>query len=289
MNFIINKEELNLEGLQELTKKPELFAKDPVNFWQDPYISDHILYAHLDEDSDEGSRNYATIIKSVIWISDFLNLPAGSKLLDLGCGPGLYSEQFHGQGFEVTGIDFSANSIRYAREQAEASNWPIEYICQDYLSINYTEEFDVITLIYGDLCVLSNEDRSKLLKKVWKALKPGGHLICDVFTKNYFKKSNQKQSWYISLEEGFWKPEEHLLLQHHYKYKKDKVRLDKYTLIKKDGEMQTYHIWKQYFNPLRAEMMLKDHNFELKEKFSDLCGTPYTDKSEWIGMVAQKK
>lgn len=289
MNIITPNQDLNLEALQKLTCKPPLFAKDPINFWQDPYISDHILYAHLDEDSDEGSRKYATIMESVIWISEHLDQPQGSKLLDLGCGPGLYSEQFHGQGYDVTGIDFSENSIRHARETAEGSDFDITYKCQDYLKMNYTDKFDTITLIYGDLCVLSHDDRSRVLKKVWKALKPGGYLVCDVFTKHYFTTTDPEQSWYISLEEGFWKSDQHMVLQQHFKYPKDRVHLDKYTVIKKDGAMQTYHIWKHYFSPQRLTQTLEDHAFSNIELYSDLCGTPQKENSHWIGAIAQKK
>ena len=119
-----------------------------------------------------------------------MKLPENSKYLDLGCGPGLYSENFFGKGFDVTGIDFSENSINYAKEQAAVFGYPINYLCKDYLEIDYENEFDVVSLIYGDLCVLSHQDRDKLLKKVYKALQPDGYLIFDVFTKYYLKKRN---------------------------------------------------------------------------------------------------
>ena len=274
--------------LEKITKKPKLFAKDDGNFWQDSYISEHLLYAHLDDETDEGSRKYETIIQTVNWFCEYLKLPSGSKLLDLGCGPGLYSEAFHSQGFEVTGVDFSQSSIDYAKEQAEEYQYKINYICKNYLEIDFEQEFDVVTLIYGDLCVLSHKDRDLLLQKVRKALKPGGYLICDVFTKHYFETSEPNQSWYISKDEGFWSEKEHLLLQSHFKYKKDKVRLDKYTLIMKDGEVRTHHIWKHYFSLKRAIQMMKEHEFTVCDYWSNLQGKPYERLSPWIGMIVRK-
>lgn len=289
MNLITSNSELNLTGLRQLTRRPPLFAKDPINFWQDPYISDHILFAHLDEDTDQGSRKYSTIMESVLWIAKYLDLVEGSKLLDLGCGPGLYSEQFMGQGFEVTGMDFSENSINHARMTAQQNQWPIKYICSNYLEMEFKDEFDVITLIYGDLCVLSHHDRYTLLKKVRRALKPGGYLVCDVFTKNYFQEREPDKSWFISMEDGFWKPDQHVVLQQHFKYRKEKVRLDKYTVIQKDGTMHTYHIWKHYFSPARIQATLEDNGFTMQELFSDLCGTPLQAGSQWLGVVARKE
>jgi SAM-dependent methyltransferase len=288
MKLISKEGLLDFSLLEKITKKPKLFAKDDGNFWQDPYISEHLLYAHLDDETDQGSRKYESIIQAVNWLCQYMKLPEESKLLDLGCGPGLYSENFFGQGFDVTGIDFSQNSIDYATQQADECGYKIKYICQNYLEIDYENEFDVVTLIYGDLCVLSHADRDMLLKKVHKALKPGGYLICDVFTKFYFETREPDQSWYISEEEGFWAEEEHLLLQSHYKYKKEKVRLDKYTLIRKNGEMKTHHIWKHYFSLKRAKQMMESHGFTICDYWSNLRGRPYEENSPWIGMIVQK-
>jgi SAM-dependent methyltransferase len=279
---------LDFSLLEKITKKPQLFSKDDGNFWQDAYISEHLLNAHLDDESDQGSRKYQDILQSVLWLSKYLNLPEYSKLLDLGCGPGLYSENFYGQGFDVTGIDISQNSIDYASEQAAEFQYRIKYLCQNYLEIDYQNEFDVITLIYGDLCVLSHEDRNLLLRKVKKALKPGGYLIFDVFTKHYFDGKEAAQSWYISSEDGFWSEEEHLLLQSHFRYKKDKVRLDRYHLILKDGSIRTHNIWQHYFSLNRTISMMEKNGFLVKDYGSNLQGKPYQEKSPWIGMIAQK-
>lgn len=57
--------------------------------------------------------------------SDFANmavalaLPAGAKILDVGCGSGWLSEYFARLGYEVTGIDISDDLIRMARERVE--------------------------------------------------------------------------------------------------------------------------------------------------------------------------
>lgn len=288
MTLITPKGKLDLTQLEKATQKPKLFAKDDGNFWEDPYISEHLLNAHLDDESDQGSRKYNDILQSVMWLTQYLKLPEDSKLLDLGCGPGLYSENFYGQGYDVTGIDISPTSIEYAKEQADAFQYRIQYLCQDYLTIDYTEEFDVITLIYGDLCVLSHDDRNTLLQKVYKALKPDGFLIFDVFTKHYFSKEEPEQTWYVSGDDGFWSEEEHLLLQSHYKYKKDKVRLDKYTIVFNDGNMRTHHIWKHYFSLRRVTNMVEANGFTVKDHWSDLQGKPFEKGSSWIGMIVQK-
>ena len=52
----------------------------------------------------------------------------GKRILDIGCGGGILSEQLHKQGAKVTGIDSSSKSITIARQHAEEQNYNIKYI-----------------------------------------------------------------------------------------------------------------------------------------------------------------
>jgi 2-polyprenyl-3-methyl-5-hydroxy-6-metoxy-1,4-benzoquinol methylase len=91
-----------------------------------------MLKAHLDPTWDAASRNHAFIAKSVDWITQIAPPMQYMKLLDLGCGPGLYAERFNTKGYEVTGIDYSHRSLDYARNSALQNGSDITYIYQDY-------------------------------------------------------------------------------------------------------------------------------------------------------------
>lgn len=51
-----------------------------------------------------------------------------SQEIDLGCGPGLYTEKLTEKGHTVTGMDFSASSIRYAKESAARKKSNISHL-----------------------------------------------------------------------------------------------------------------------------------------------------------------
>lgn len=53
------------------------------------YIAKNMLAAHLDLNNDAASRNLKTIKKTIRWIET--KIPKKGRVLDLGCGPGLYS------------------------------------------------------------------------------------------------------------------------------------------------------------------------------------------------------
>ena len=54
-----------------------------------------MLEAHLNPDLDAASKNHQIISREAVWFKEKLNLRSGMKVLDLGCGPGLYCEKFY--------------------------------------------------------------------------------------------------------------------------------------------------------------------------------------------------
>ena len=112
--------------------------------WNDPYISKEMLKNHLDPNTDIASRKEETIKITVSFLINQYHLDNSSSICDFGCGPGLYTNLFEQHKLNVTGIDFSHNSIDYARKQ----NTNVNYIEANYLSVDTKETYDLITLIY---------------------------------------------------------------------------------------------------------------------------------------------
>ena len=84
--------------------RPEPFsAYTTPAFWDDPHVSGQMLVHHLDPVSDRASRPHAVIERSVRWLVPELGLRAGDRVLDLGCGPGLYAAALAREGIEVLG------------------------------------------------------------------------------------------------------------------------------------------------------------------------------------------
>ena len=96
-------------------------------------------------------------------------------MLDFGCGPGLYAEKFAKLGYQVTGVDFSARSIQYAKKSADDKGLTIDYHFANYLEVDLQKQFDFITLIYCDYGALSFDERRQLLAKVAAHLRTGGN------------------------------------------------------------------------------------------------------------------
>jgi len=248
-----------VKELLDCCQKPELYEPGTSVMWTDSHISEQLLDVHLNQQTDLASRRKSTIESTVNWI---LNQTAGSQMavLDLGCGPGLYSEILARKGHIVTGLDFSQNSISYAENQAEKKNLEINYVCKNYLELDYQKQFDLVILIFTDLGVLLPEDRNILLSTIHKSLKPDGIFIFDVLNDKKFEKKTSPKNWEAA-DSGFWKAEPYLALSESFSYPEQKVILSQHIIIDERSQIDVYRFWTHYFSNEQLKNLLYANNF----------------------------
>ncbi|MDD3244048.1 MAG: class I SAM-dependent methyltransferase [Eubacteriales bacterium] len=268
-----------MKGLYaKMFARPDLWQRSPEPFWDDAHISKGMLEAHLNPTLDAASRSKDTIRRSVDWIASIL--PQTSKILDLGCGPGLYCRQFSDLGFDVTGVDFSQRSIGYAKEHDPRTR----YIYQNYLEIDYTDAFDVIIMIYCDYAALTAAERQTLLSKVRSALRPNGIFLFDVFTDVHSKGISEKNVWSVHENGGFWSADPHIAFEAAYLYENGTVSLSRNLIVTESG-MKEYFIWDTSYNLQRLTEEVSAAGFEVKAAYDDVCGRAYTGNSETLCVI----
>lgn len=272
--------------LKKYTTRPKLYTPSTNKFWDDEHISKGMLEAHIDPNWHGATRKHEFLDKSVNWISEIAPSSRHKFLLDLGCGPGLYAERFNSTGYSVTGVDFSKRSIAYAKEQTLLNKSNIEYHYQNYLTIDYIEQFDVITLIYCDYAVLSITDRLTLLKKIYQALKPKGKFIFDVFTP--LMRKNVGRKWHYSEKGGFWSERSHICLESVYQYDdEDKTELVQSIVITEET-VHCYNIWDHFFTKEALISEIQPVGFKTFEFYGDIAGKEFSDSGETICGVFTK-
>ncbi len=282
-----------IEILNRIVKdhlNPPLFenGKTQEDFWDNEHISKMMLMAHLNPNWDAASRKPETIKATCNWILSTLGLEPGQKIMDLGCGPGLYATEFCDYGLEVVGVDYSKRSIDYARQQAGLKQQAIDYRYQNYLEIEDHGVYDVITLIYCDFGVLSQSSRTQLLQRIFRALKPGGYFVFDVWSTAYEELTAAYKNWVIHEKTGFWKSEPHLELIHKTYDQETAVSLKQHIIVQEQSEISVFNLWEQCYTPESIEALLIENGFDVVSVVSDLTGANYTPESKSIGIVAKK-
>ncbi|MBR4861248.1 MAG: class I SAM-dependent methyltransferase [Firmicutes bacterium] len=98
------------------------------------------------------------------------HIPAGGKILDLGCGSGRDSLAFLRKGYQVEAVDGSEELCRFA---AEYIGQPVR--CMDFEELDYEEEFDGVWACASLLHAPKSRIPS-ILSKIRRSLVPGGTL-----------------------------------------------------------------------------------------------------------------
>jgi len=246
-----------------------------------------MLEYHLNESIDASSRNKRFIERSVEWIVSRFEVDKNSELADFGCGPGLYTNMLAERGAIVTGIDFSENSLKYAKQIAAEKGLETNYILKNYLEFETADRFDLITMIMCDFCVLNPEQRKKILSKFHSLLKPGGAVLLDVYSLNTFIQREESATYELNQLNGFWSPADYYGFVNTFKYKKEKVILDKYTIIEASRKRVVYN-WLQCYSKDSIRSEFEENGFRADELYSDVAGQKFTSDSLEIAVVAQK-
>lgn len=181
--------------------------------WNDADFSQRMLENHLSQEHDWASRKLAVIERQVDWLCS--QLAPGAKVLDLGCGPGFYTQLLAKRGFCCTGVDFSPASIAYAQQQAQAAGLDIDYQLLDVRSYRPTKKFDFIMMTFGELNVFSAADAKSLLKDCANWLTPNGKLLVEVHSFDEVKRQGQAEPSWQRHSQGLFLDAPHLLLTEH--------------------------------------------------------------------------
>jgi SAM-dependent methyltransferase len=272
-----------LGQIQRYAAKPALFEPGEPHLWDDPHIAKSMLAAHLNPENDLASRRPRTIDKEVSHLISSGTLKRDDKLLDLGCGPGLYASRLCMYGLYVTGIDISENSLNYAMAQAASNGLNIDYRCTNFFNIDYADEFDAVLQTHGELATFSDEKMDELLRLIHRALKSGGLLVFDVTSA---APEPQENGWYIA-DGAFWRAGRHLVLEQSFTYPEASAHVDQYIVIDEQG-VTVYRTWVRHYTLKALRPVLEKAGFNIVSVWNDLAGTPYKDGGNWLAIVARK-
>lgn len=275
--------------LMEINARPACFSiYTAEELWTESHTAEQMLQYHLDKELPLASRQHTFIDQSTNWIAKHFNLANGKKVADFGCGPGLYALRLARTGATVTGIDFSANSLSYARQAAKQGGVEIDYQKANYLSFSSDVKYDLIVMIMCDFCALSPSQRATLLNVFKKHLSPQGRVLLDVYTLNSFKTREEASMYERRQLNGFWSSDDYFGFVNTFKYDEEKVVLDKYTIIEKQRNRLIYN-WLQYFDPDSLTNEVESSGFIIEEMYADVAGGSYCSESNEMAVVLRPK
>jgi SAM-dependent methyltransferase len=153
-------------------------------WFNSPYY--HILYNHRDE--VEANQFIDHLI-------GYLKPEKDSKLLDMACGRGRHAIYLSKHNFDVTGVDLSKESIRFA-SAFESEN--LHFFVHDMRNLLFTNYFDYVLNLFTSFGYFERvSENQRSIVNMARALKPGGKLILDFVNVEHILKlgsSNETKS-----------------------------------------------------------------------------------------------
>ena len=275
-------------ALESINRKPRPFSEYTAkDLWTDEHTSKQMLAFHLDGQIDVSSRRESFIDDSVNWLRDRFELSRGSRVIDFGCGPGLYTSRLARSGAEVSGVDFSSRSIEYARECARRDQLEVDYIEADYLEYQPAGFFDLITMIMCDFCALSPVQRARMLAKFSSLMTDRGRVILDVYSLKAFADKQEGLVCEKNQLNGFWSAQPYFGFVASFKYDDEKVSLDRYTIVEEGRQREIYN-WLQYFTPDALEREAREAGLTIDELYGDVAGSPYAADAAEFAVVLKR-
>lgn len=108
---------------------------------------------------------------------DLINVEKNQKILDLGCGTGVLTNELAKKGATVIGTDLSEDMI----EQANANYPSMNFQVEDAINLPFENVFDTV---FSNAVFHWIPNQEKLLHSVYTSLKENGILICEFGAKN---------------------------------------------------------------------------------------------------------
>jgi SAM-dependent methyltransferase len=209
---------------------------------------------------------------------EVLNLPQGSRILDLGCGPGRHSVELARRGYQVTGVDFSAGMLAEAQKAAQSAGVKVEWIHCDATQFKAQMPFDAaICMLEAAFGFMTPKDDPtqhdlSILRNVNAALKPGARFLLGA--SNAFK--GIREYTQDDVESGRFDP---ATMLHH----------GPATWTTPDGEERSVMVRIRNYLPTEIAMLLRQVGFEVEHIWGGTFGRRKINLDEYMITVVARK
>jgi len=247
------------------------------------------LYSDLAEYYFSIESNHREIQNDINLIRSYLNGLEQPSILDLGCGTGEHLNALKKFGVRGVGIDSSPYMLDVAKERYPSG---IDFINKSFISFDFYNEFDAIICLFGSMVYLLNDkDVDNFFWNTWRALKPGGIGIFEVWHSTPICKIRNKPLTHVSStkydniiierERGFNIIEE---------TKRTIVKVEYIYNVLSPGSSDSYsdsHIMRAFaLDEISA--FIKSNGFEIKNVFANSLKEKFNENSSKMLIIFQK-
>ncbi len=180
----------NGTGFRGPVDNPEAFLRP--DWWRKIF---NAMYLKTDADVVEDQKITAT---EVTLFNEITKISPSDAVLDMACGQGRHLIELARRGYtNLNGIDRSRYLIQRARNIARKEQLPLTFREGDVRKLPYqTDTFDLVTILGNSFGYFeSTDDDERILREVFRCLKPNGQFLIDVSDGEYIRSHFAPRSW----------------------------------------------------------------------------------------------
>ena len=258
--------------------------------WNDPGFSTRMLKEHLNQSHDLASRRFEKIDRHVTWIHQTVLARCPTRVLDLACGPGLYTSRLAKLGCRCVGIDYGPAAVEYAENTAERESLACTYALRDVRQAEFGVGFGLVMMLSGQFNVFPRGDARGLLAKARAALQPEGVILLEPQRYQTVEANGTKRpSWQAHGRPTIFSDRPHLVLTESFWHDDPGTATERYYVIDPETGCITPHaLSTEAYSDQEYQQILAEAGFRSIEIVPSLIGTEDNDDPWNLAIVARK-
>jgi SAM-dependent methyltransferase len=247
--------------------------KVPGNWWRE-FFDNAYLKIYRTEDLLKAPREVEGIV-------EILNLPTGSKILDLCCGYGRHSIPLARRGYMMTGLDLSDVLLSKAKNDSKKEGVEVKWIEGDMRDIPLENEFDGAINIFTAFGYFKEDsENEKVIHSVFRSLKRGGKFLLETINREWIIRNFQEKDWEILSGKTVALDERELDLE--------KSRSRARTLILGKEKRSERSLSLRLYTLTEMISILNQAGLNVKSVYGGLDGSEYSLNSKRMVILAEK-
>ena len=230
-----------------------------------------------------GFPDEAKTAEEVQFITDALELPKGTRILDVCCGYGRHVLQLARRGFHVVGLDYSKEYLRRASVAALKNALPARFVHADMRAIPFEGQFDAVLSLLTSIGFFEQESEDeRVFAQMAQAANPKAKLFIDVANHEWVIRD------YVPTHRKDWleTPDGSIFLMSH------EVDIQRYRILRRvicirDGERRESGFDIRMYNYRELSAMLSRAGWKVFTSYGNFDGSPFSINSKRMILLAE--
>lgn len=219
----------------------------------------------------------------------------GSPILELGCGTGRLAVPLAAAGFEVYGVDVSANMLAVCRRKVDTIGMGdrVHLILADMAAFSLPRRnFGLVFVAFRSFMhLLRQGDQLACLERAYTHLRPGGCFIVDVYAPDFGHLAQEPGGPFV-LRHELYLPNGHRVIRKDRHIRNDIINQVQYTEIRFEEYDSSGALVRERETPLNTrytfryelQLLLEREGFDVMDIYRDYDKNPYNGTGEIIAV-----